>query len=267
MLPRAARAFVVLTCIAVAGCGGDGTGKEDDEKAIRDVVRLSLTTNDTRGDCQRRLSSGLIRKTYGTRKRCIEVQKDEDDDSADAVTVPRVDVDGDDATAGIRIRGGDTDGATGELALVREEGDWRIDGISVPLLRSLVEVGLRSGDGGLPAGALACISRSLDRLPDAELRRVAYQLVGETDAAKRRIFQILAECPGEGGRSFLLQIFQQGVVESLRERGASAREVQCVVGRLRADLSDEELVEFLTGANSRAAARRVLGPAIAACDS
>ncbi len=266
-MPRSvAQALVALALIAVAGCGGDGGGEKDDERAIRDVIRLSLTRDDHRGDCDRRLSSELIRKTYGTRTRCIQVQADDEDDSADAVSFSRVRVDGGDATAGIRVRGGESDGATGEFQLVREDGDWRIDGISVPLLRSLVEVGLQSGEGGLPAGGPACMSRALRRLPDAEFQRLAYQMIGETDAAQRRTLQILADCPDNGGRSLLFETFQQGIVESLRQRGSGQREIRCIVDRLRRDLSDDELLEALSRENSQAATTRLITPAVSACD-
>jgi hypothetical protein len=266
-MPRVAGPIVLALAI-LAGCGGDGEpSAEDDEKAVRDVVTLSLTTVNHSGDCRRRLSSQLIRKTYRNRTRCVRVQMDDEEDPADTVRFSRVKVDGDRATAAIRILGGSSDGATGELELVREDGDWRIDDASVPLLRSLVEAGLKVGSGGLglQADAVACMARELARLPDAEFRNTAYELIGETAEGEQRTSALLARCPGEGGRSLLFQVFEQGIVESLRKRGSSETEIRCVVSKLRADVTDKELAAAFTRGDTRKESARLITPALTAC--
>ena len=49
-------ALVLIAGALIAGCGDDGGDGDGDEEAIREVVRLSLTTDDPEGDCNERLT-------------------------------------------------------------------------------------------------------------------------------------------------------------------------------------------------------------------
>lgn len=245
-----------------AGCGGDDGGS--DEEAIREAIRLNLTTHDPEGDCNERLSDSLVERTYQTRERCAQLQADDQNEDADSVEFASVEVDGDAGTAEITTRGGDVGPVKGTLEMVREDGDWRIDGLSVPLLRNLVEAGLDQTEG-LPSGGVDCLQREMGSMPDGEFRTLAYEMVGETPEAQRGLFELLARCKGEGGVSLLRLAFEEGIVESLREGGSGQEEIDCVLTRTRERASDEELLEILSRENSSEAAGRVFEPAIRAC--
>jgi hypothetical protein len=263
---RAVSRLLLLCAALAAGCGGDDGGGDDGQE-VREVVRLSLTADDPEGDCGERLSNSLIRRTYGTRARCVKTQREDEDDSADAVDFSRVQTTGDRGTAEFTVRGGETDGAKGGLELVREDGDWRIDEVSVSLLRSLIDAGLRSenrGDDLTPAAA-ECMARAMRGMPDSEFRKLAYAMIGETAEAQRRTFEILGECEGEGGVSLLRQVFEKGIVESLRKRRAGQAEIDCVVGRLRRAMPEEKLPELLSTPGANQALGRDLVPIITAC--
>jgi hypothetical protein len=270
-VPRAAAILaLLLTSLVVAACGdGGGGGDSDEEKAVRDVVVAALTTEDVRDDCGERLSDRLIKITYETRARCIEVDSDDDDEPAKSVDFASVEVDGDTATADITIRGGDGDGTKGALSLVKAKGKWQIDDLSVELLRSQVEAGLRNNEkeGTLPRGGLDCMQRGLLDKPDAELRRVAYQLIGETEEGKRRTYEILSACKGEGGASLLRLLFEKGIGQALVRRNASQREADCVNGALREQVTEQQLIDLLIHADdSQAQLTRILTPIISRCD-
>jgi len=227
------------------------------------VVRLSLTSDDPQRDCNEWLSDGLVERAYGSRDRCLEVQEDDDPDT-DSVDIGRIEIEGDEATARVTARGGDVDGVTGELELVRDGDDWRIDDLSVPLLRTLVELGLRSAED-IPTGGLDCVVQQLRALPDAEFRDFAYRLIGQRPEVQARIFELLAGCEGEGGVSLLRQAFERGIVESLREQDATQERIDCVIAAGRERVSDEQLLELLSSEDPQAAAAQALGPAVAAC--
>jgi hypothetical protein len=250
------------------GCGGDDGG--GDEEAIREVVRLSLTTTDPEADCNERLSDSLIERTYGTRRRCERIQREdeEEDDEADAKRVDFVSVriEGDSASARIQARGGEIGSVGGTLEVAREDGQWRIDGIAIPLLRTLMEAGLRSAED-LSRGAVGCVERQLAVQPDPQFRRFAYRVIGQRRDAQVQIFELLAECEGEGGVSVLRQIFENGIVESLRERNADRAVIDCVLSGLRDRLEDDELIEIVSGPEPGEAAGRILAPLIASCGS
>ena len=173
-------------------------------------------------------------------------------------------VDGDAASAEVELRGTDVGSVEGGLELVREDGDWRLDELSIPLLRSLVEVAFRQTEN-LPEGAADCIDDDLNELPDAEFRAFAYQLVGQRPESQRRIYELLASCEGEGGITLLRQLFEQGIVDSLRERDSSQQEIDCVLDATREALSDDRLLELLSLPNANEEAARILTPALQEC--
>ena len=257
----AARLPILLLLLLVgapaAGCERERhDGLTPDERAVRKVVTLSFTASEIGRSCREWLSDGFIKRTFKTRPRCVRVQEDDEDEDepADAVDFSRVVVDGDRATTKIKVRGGDTDGAAGVLRLVREDGHWRIDDLSAPFLRSLMERGLRTdeGDEELPASAEECLRRFNGTLSNAELRKLAYGLIGHMKEATRRTFETLADCEGDGGRSALRETFELAVTKWLEERGADEQVIGCIARALRDDISDEELVELGASEDDRA---------------
>jgi hypothetical protein len=264
-LTRRALPLAVAVIFAVPGCGGDDSSSDEDD--VREVVRLSITTSEDEPDCRERLSDGFIAQTYGSRERCVRVQGEDKTVPADDVEFASVEIDGDTATADIAIQGGDADGAEGAIELVREGGDWRIDEISVPLLRSLVETRLRARETGedLPPAALGCVQEDFRSLEDSEFRRIAYELIGQTEESELYTFEVLAACEGESGRSVLREVFDRGIAESLTERGTPAAQVRCALEKLRAQLPNDELPALLSDPNADEQLGPVLLQALKAC--
>jgi len=229
------------------------------------VIRLSLTTEDPEGDCNERLSDDFVERTYGTRPRCEQIQTENEDGEPDVESLEfaSVEVQDDSATAAFTARGGEAGEVEGALEMVREEDDWRIDGMSVPLLRSLVELGVESTEN-LPAGGVECATRKLRAIPDSEFRDFAYKLLGQRPEGRRRTLELFAACEGEGG-SLLRQAFEEGLVESLREQNWSQEQIDCVIDGTRERVSDDRLLELLSGENPDAATAQAIGPAVDAC--
>ena len=245
-----------------SGCGGDDASSDED--AIREAIRLSLTTHDPEADCNERLSESFVSRTYQSAARCERLQADDEDETAESVEFESVEVDGDAATVEIATTGGGVGRVEGVLEMVHEDGDWRIDDLSVPLLRTLVEAGFEQTEN-LPPGGVECLQEGVRAIPDAEFRTLAYMLVGEQPGSQRRIFELLAECEGEGGVSLLRAVFERGMLESLREQGAGQAEIDCVISATRERAPDDELVELLSQEDANEAVAEVLTPAIEAC--
>lgn len=253
---------MLVPLLAAAGCGGDDSGSDED--AIREAIRLSLTTDDPKGDCNERLSDSLIQRSYGSRARCEQIQKENAGNSADSVEFAGVTVEGDAATAEIEARGGEVGRVEGVLEVKREDGDWRIDDISVPLLRRLVELGLEQTEN-IPAGGPECMAEELRGVPDAEFRDFAYQLIGQAPESQRRIFELLAACKGEGGVSLLRLAFEEGITGSLRENDATQEQIDCVVSSVRERLGDDRLLELLGRPDANETAGRIVAPVLQEC--
>ena len=162
-------AFVVTAALAGAGCGGDEQG------AIAGVVRAGLTSQDARAVCEGSLAPTLLTQIYGGAAKChtVEGQDSERIGQAQTVDVSKVSIHGERATVVVKIHGGSRDGAGGGLTLARRPAGWRVTDLSVGLLRSQFEVGIRKLQT-LDAVAKACVIDKMRKVPDAEFKRLAF---------------------------------------------------------------------------------------------
>ena len=163
-------AFVLTVALAGAGCGGD------EESAVAGVVRAGLTSQDARTVCEGSLAPTLMTQIYGGAAKChtVEGQDSERIAQAQSVEVSHVSVRGTRATAVVRIHGGSRDGAAGALTLARRPAGWRVTDLSVGLLRSQFEVGIRKLQTLDPV-AKACVIDKMRRVPDAQFKALAFQ--------------------------------------------------------------------------------------------
>lgn len=240
---RAWPAVALATCLALAGCGG-GDDNEDEQR-IADVLTAGLTSEDPQIVCAETLSAGFVRRVYGSEARCrrVERRSARRSDPADEVDVSGTNVDGDRAGAFVALRGGDRDGATGEVGLVRQADDWRLDELSPDLLRSLLEARLR-GDRALRARARACAARRVLALDEAELQELALGTVGGRAQARRRLAAIMGDCRERAAAVVLRRRLEGRIAASLRADGVAADTIACVRRELRRALSDAEIVEL-----------------------
>jgi hypothetical protein len=175
--------FLALA-LTIAACGSS----ESDEDKIVDVVETSATSTDP-ADCKALLTVSFLEQVEGAKgqeavKGCEEDAEDEEG-NPDSVDVSKVKVDGSDATADVAFVGGDLDGQKVTIALVEEDGDWKLDQIerfidfdADSLLGALRE-GFEEGEGEeLELGE--CLVESLEEASDSELEELV--LGGEPEA-------------------------------------------------------------------------------------
>jgi hypothetical protein len=92
--------------------------------------------------------------------------------------VTKVEVDGSKATADAAFVGGSFDGQTMSVALVEEDGDWKMDEITgfakldQERLAESLEEGLTSGDNALEPQVASCMGEVFRELPEAEFEEV-----------------------------------------------------------------------------------------------
>lgn len=183
---------LALAC-ALAACGGD----RDDRKEITTTLQSSLTTRDAAAQCGTLLSAGLVTRVYGSAERCLEVETRSAPTrvAPTGVLVSGVRVDGDRATATLALRGNAQDSVRGEVGLVREDGDWRLDDLSTAFLRSSFNAGLESG-GTLEGVLVVCVGRKVAELEDPALRALLFGLMGGRPQARARLNGMAADCVG-----------------------------------------------------------------------
>jgi hypothetical protein len=126
----------VLACSALAvpvgACGGGGSDEDDVKKAVNGVYD-ALASKNPEKVCDSLSKEGkeqIVRTTgrSGKRMSCTSVFElgftfagDAFKDARDA-EVTDVQVDGDEATATVKFKG-----KTGDVSLVKEDGDWKLD--------------------------------------------------------------------------------------------------------------------------------------------
>lgn len=163
-------AVLVATAAAMfAGCG------DDDRARIRSMLAAGLTSQDPRVVCEGSLSPSLLMRIYGGTAKCHATEGDpaERISQAQSVEVHRVRVHGAEATAVVVIHGGNHDGARGALSLHLMEGRWLVRDLSVALLRSQFDAGIRRMQSIDPL-MKACVSQKMHKLGDATFKRLAF---------------------------------------------------------------------------------------------
>ena len=109
--------------LALAACG------ESDEDKVRSVITDAVTSKDA-ADCSELLSPEFVERVQGVKgeqgiKRC-EQQRERFRPATEA-NVSNLKVDGDKASADVRTKGGELNGLTLDVGLVKQDGDWKLD--------------------------------------------------------------------------------------------------------------------------------------------
>jgi ABC-type glycerol-3-phosphate transport system substrate-binding protein len=121
-------ALLLALALGLAACGSGG---ESDEDKITTTIENAATSTDP-AVCGETQTLAFMEQTSGgsggkeAEKECEEEAKS-GEGQPDSVSVSKVKVDGENATADAAFKGGIFDAQTLELALVEEDGDWKLD--------------------------------------------------------------------------------------------------------------------------------------------
>lgn len=173
LLPLALLALV----LGLVACGGGG---DSDEDKIVEVIETSATSADP-ADCKELSTQAFLEQTEleqgaAAVKSCEESAEDSSDDP-DSVEVSEVEVDGSAATANAAFTGGSFDGQTLTVALVDEDGDWKLNEITGFVdfdqegLASAFEEAFGSEEDVDPQLA-TCFAETIRELPKAEAEQL-----------------------------------------------------------------------------------------------
>lgn len=159
-------------------------GNNDDEEGaeISTVIANAILDEDAVALCNELVSERFISDIYGDVEKCVAAEQSSNGEDPDEVRVADIEVDGETATASLTEVGGDTDGATGTVTLVRVGDSWRIDELGIDYLRSQLERGFANEDqfneeehGPLADPAIRdCANEQLQALDDDAFRAMAY---------------------------------------------------------------------------------------------
>jgi hypothetical protein len=125
--------LLLLALLALAfGLAACGDSESDEDKVV-DVIETSVNSSDP-ADCKELATQAFLEQTEleqgsAAVKSCEESAKDTSDDP-ESVEVSKVEVDGSAATADVAFAGGNFDGQTLSVALIEEDGDWKMNEIT-----------------------------------------------------------------------------------------------------------------------------------------
>jgi ABC-type glycerol-3-phosphate transport system substrate-binding protein len=168
----------LLLALALAACGGGG---ESDEDKITTTIENAATSTDP-AVCDETQTLAFMEQTSGgssgkeAEKECEEEAKS-GEGQPDSVSVTKVEVDGENATANAAFKGGIFDAQTLELALVEEDGDWKLDeltGFAKFDAESLVKAFAEQieEEPELDPETAGCFVEGIEELSDSELESV-----------------------------------------------------------------------------------------------
>lgn len=170
--------LLLLSALVLVACGGSsGSSAEAEiEAAIETSATKPDPANCTKFATQKFLEQSTSKSGKAALKNCEE-EEESGENKAESVTVTNVEVEGSKATADAAVTGGGFEGQTLEIALVEEEGAWKLDQLTgfakfdQKTLVKTFEAKLEEA-GELNGKQVSCIVAGLEEAPEAELEEL-----------------------------------------------------------------------------------------------
>lgn len=190
--------LVLASALLLVACGGGGS--ESDEDKITDVITTSATSTDPANCAALETEAFMEQQAGGAEgKEAVEECEAEAEDATGnpkEVTVTKVEVSGAKASADVAFVGGSFDGQKVNIALVEEDGDWKLDQIEsfVNFDKEKLVTGFEEGfeDAELSAEQEECIAAELRGASDSDLEELVL------NGSEEGFVELVAACI-EGG--------------------------------------------------------------------
>lgn len=200
------RLLLLLLALAVpltlAACGGGDDGGDDsgDEEQITESIEIAATTTDP-AKCTENQTERFNEQTNAPAsgaEATSACENTSEDTPAEEIEVSNIEVDGDSATAEAAVTGSLLDGQTLEIALVKEDDDWKLDELTgfAEFDRETFVNSISEGAQEIPAAVSTCIRQRVEPLSDQELQNL---ILSPDPEAEQAIFQNCFEGAGGAG--------------------------------------------------------------------
>lgn len=121
-------ALLVLAALTLTACGGGSSDEDQITEAIETAATSTDPSNCTELETLNFVEQNNQEQGKAAIKSC-EKEAEAEEDEAEAAKVSNVSVDGDKATADVAFEGGSLGSQALEMALVKEDGNWKLDQI------------------------------------------------------------------------------------------------------------------------------------------
>jgi hypothetical protein len=202
------RSSIALLVTILAGLGlvacGDGGSSSDEGPTPQQEAKAAAVRAVENGDagsfCRTQVSKAYLQQVYGgDLKECAgsegTVPKQTGEATAQAA---KVRPDQRHATVTVSLSGGDLDGTTGAVEMVKEGGAWKIDEYGDDFARSAFLASIRTVDEGAIStpGMKKCFSRQVKALPAATVRHLTYAAdAGDVTEQNKGLLKMAEKCP------------------------------------------------------------------------
>lgn len=171
-------ALLVAATLTIAACGGGGSDEGEIVEVIEKMATTAHPSNCTELETQRFNEQNAQRQGKAATRACEEEVK-AGRELAKGAQVSNVEVDGEKATAQAEFEGGSLGSQALELALVQEDGTWKLDQVE----------GFATYDGKALAEAF---EKGFDEHPEGLSRKqatcIAAKIAGSSKAEAEKLF-------------------------------------------------------------------------------
>jgi hypothetical protein len=193
----------ILAGFGLAACGGGGSTTDEGptaEEEVKAAAVRAVENGDAASFCREEASKAYIATIYGGDvKKC----------AGSKGTVPlkppkakagaaKVEPDRKHATVTVSLSGGDLDGTSGGVAMVKEGGAWKVDEFDDAFIRSAFLASIETVDEGAVStpGMKACFSKQIKTMPAATVRELTYDSdAGNIKGQNKGLLKMAEKCP------------------------------------------------------------------------
>jgi hypothetical protein len=209
----------IAAVLALGGCGGES----DDREAVITTLDRAITSTDP-AYCTDAVTQAYLEQAQGVigptaLGGCVENATDEVA-RADEIEVDEVAEGDKTARATITARGGNLDGSTVVLSLIKVDGDWRVNRVEdfVHLERDALLIGLRREFMETPSrfsgGAEDCVVDGFNAIPERRLETIYLS------GSRTELDRLLVDCDRPAFTGLMVRAFRES---NLPEVTACAR--------------------------------------------
>jgi hypothetical protein len=203
--------LAILAGFGLAACGGGGSstsgggGDSTDagptvEEEVKGAAVAAVEDGDAGSFCRTQASKAYLKKVYGgDAKECAKSEGTVPKHPPKAVAgAAKVAPDQTHATVTVSLEGGDLDGTTGGIVMVKEGGAWKVDEFDDDFIRSSFLASVKTVDEGALStpGMKACFTRQIKGLPAATVRHLTYDAdAGDVEGQNKGLLKLAENCP------------------------------------------------------------------------
>lgn len=242
-----------LVVLGLAGCGwggSDGEGESDDQK-VKTTIKAALTSTGAAACAESRTIAFMEEtssETGAAAERECEKSVQRGEGLPDTVAISKIKVDGEEATAEVAFQGGDGDGLVLDVALVEEDGTWKVNeflGVARldrdRFVNRIIEGVER--EGAATTAQLRCLSGALHELSDPQFERA---VLGGGNSLTDEIIEECEEAGGPEPEPEVLPEYPRAVQQNflnscLEGSGSNFAACECTLEALELEYPVEEL--------------------------